>query len=326
MKATDALKWALEKKKPGLARKSVVDYESMLEFTLASAKNLNYQHLQISDFKRFNVLSLLERLCIDKNLSNHAYNKYATFICGLFSILHNWEIIEYNPASKIPRRAIAESNKYEELTSDEKKAIEQRLKQHFTYYVCTLIVYHTGIRPKEVLALKISDIDLERQLININPDLKEENSKTKTKRRVPINAELTSLLQELNLRDYPANYYVFGKHADRSGKRGNKCVSVGHSDFLKSSPIRVRRNLITETWDTIVKKELGINKYLYALKHTGADDKIMAGVDLDALRSMYGHSNKKMTERYVKQIKEVYKNEIIDKSPSFTQAKVIKIA
>jgi len=47
-------------------------------------------------------------------------------------------------------------------------------------------------------------------------------------------------------------------------------------------------------------KKLGIEKHQYALKHTGADDKILAGVPLEALRDLYGHSSKLMTEKYAR--------------------------
>lgn len=67
------------------------------------------------------------------------------------------------------------------------------------------------------------------------------------------------------------------------------------------------------------KTGLGINKHLYALKHTGADDKILAGIELDALRELYGHTSKLMTERYARKVKDIYRAQIVQKSPSFTQ-------
>lgn len=56
---------------------------------------------------------------------------------------------------------------------------------------------------------------------------------------------------------------------------------------------------------------------MYAMKHTGANEKILAGIDLDALRELYGHSSKLMTEKYAKVIKEVYRKQIMEKSPEF---------
>jgi hypothetical protein len=62
---------------------------------------------------------------------------------------------------------------------------------------------------------------------------------------------------------------------------------------------------------------LGIDVNAYAMKHLGADDKIIAGVDLDSLRETYGHASKLMTKTYAKKLLEVYRNDIIKNSPKF---------
>jgi hypothetical protein len=46
----------------------------------------------------------------------------------------------------------------------------------------------------------------------------------------------------------------------------------------------------------------------------GADKKILAGMSMDSLRELYGHSSKLMTEKYAKTIKEVYRKDIMDNS------------
>ena len=45
-------------------------------------------------------------------------------------------------------------------------------------------------------------------------------------------------------------------------------------------------------------EELGIHKYMYSLKHAGADDLIEAGVDESHVVDHLGHSQKFMTRRY----------------------------
>lgn len=46
---------------------------------------------------------------------------------------------------------------------------------------------------------------------------------------------------------------------------------------------------------------MGVNKYLYASKHTGADDKIDVGLSLKEIQIMYGHASESMTKRYNKE-------------------------
>lgn len=88
-------------------------------------------------------------------------------------------------------------------------------------------------------------------------------------------------------------------------------------DYFQPSPNHIKRDTVTKLWKKIIINKLGIDKHKYALKHTGANDKILAGIDLDALRELYGHSSKLMTEKYARRVKEVYRAQIIEKSPSF---------
>ncbi len=77
------------------------------------------------------------------------------------------------------------------------------------------------------------------------------------------------------------------------------------------------KELVTKLWKSHVIDSLGINKYMYSMKHSGADEKILSGISLDALQDMYGHSSKLMTKKYITKLKEVYHREIISKSTDF---------
>jgi ketol-acid reductoisomerase len=65
------------------------------------------------------------------------------------------------------------------------------------------------------------------------------------------------------------------------------------------------------------KEGLNINVNLYSMKHLGANKKILAGMELDTLRELYGHSSKMMTLTYAKNVKEIYRNQIMENSPDF---------
>ncbi len=53
------------------------------------------------------------------------------------------------------------------------------------------------------------------------------------------------------------------------------------------------------------------------MKHSGANAKILVGIDLDVFKRIIWAYIKLMIMRYAKVVKEVYRNEIIEKSPSF---------
>lgn len=340
-----ALKYALEKKKPELAKKSFLGYRSILNMIIDKSKETGHAFVPVGMVTRLHVLELMQRLSEDRGMSNHRYNMFLGVIRSLYSKLEEWTIAEYNPASKIKQKEVAESDFYASYTEAEKIAISNYLpKHHYQLFVFMQVIYHTGIRPKELLLLRNNNIDLKRKLITIVPDFTEETTKTNFIRQIPIPNVLFPFFSEMCLDKYPPEFYVFGSPFEPGkGNRGggtykrprDQAKGKGHvsgisgamrPDYMKPSPYKAKRDTVGRLWKKLVKEDLKINKCLYAAKHTGGDDKILAGVDLDALRNMYGHRNKRMTERYAKQVKEMYFGAIRSQTPAFVTAKVRKIS
>jgi len=319
MRFNEAIDFALSKCQ--LAKKTKAGYSGTAEFFKAAAKKSNLDNALMIGIKRQHIKLLLDQIKAERSWSNHAYNKNLGYFAGILSRLVDFEIIEHNPAHNIKFLPVTETNKYEAYTEDEKIRIREKLlailPSFFTYL---MVIYHTGIRPKEALALKIRDINFERRLILIKPDLEEENSKTKTIRMVPINEYLAALILQHVSGYQEKEMFVFGSPFD-SGK-GNRGSEIGHNgstrtDYFKPSFTHLKRDTATKLWKKIVIDGMKINKYMYAMKHTGADDKILAGISLDALRHMYGHTSKLMTEKYARKVKDVYREQIVVNSPDF---------
>lgn len=88
-------------------------------------------------------------------------------------------------------------------------------------------------------------------------------------------------------------------------------------DFIPG-PTKMNRDTATRRWESVVKIGLGFKDVnMYSNKHAGANAKILAGMDLDALRELYGHTSKLMTTKYATVIKEVYRKQIMENSPDF---------
>jgi integrase len=323
-----AITFALSKKK--LAVKSKLGYKSMFGFIEKVAIKNGYDLLPIAEFDRGVCLSLIDECAKERNFSNHNYNKHVSVLRGMFSELLNYRLININPLLDYREREVPESNLYQDYTEDEKARIsEHLLTVHPQLFIVMSVVYHTGIRPKEVLALKIRNIDLNHLVITIAPGEGVENSKTKNIRKVPINPHLYRLLKGMNLNNYLAEYFVFGtalKRNSGSGRQanGNRVYGAMRSDYLTPNEFKVKRDTITKLWKKLIIDEppggLGIKKYLYAAKHTGTDDKTDQGLDLKDIQVMYGHSSEAMTARYKKRKREnEAKKEILAKSPQFAK-------
>ncbi len=320
-----AVDFALSKCK--VASKTKQDYSGTCEFFKDAAIELGLSKMPITDIKRMHIKLMLEHITNKRKWSNKSYNKNIGYFRSVLSHLEEWEIIEYNPAKKIKPLDVAETHKYISYTDKEKERIKEHIYlNYYRFFVYWQVVYDTGIRPKEVLALRIKDIDLDINEIKIEPDLQEENSKTKKLRQVPITNYLAPFLRELGLDEYDPNCYVFGSPFPTGGRvtKGSHGTQYGacHPDYFKPSTTKIKRDTVTKLWKKIVIDDLKINKHLYAAKHTGADDKIIAGVPLEALQELYGHASKFMTEKYARKIKQVYRQQIIEKSPEFIKKPV----
>src|SRR5690606_7543645 len=191
---------------------------------------------------------------------------------------------------------------------EEHKIIKEHLQEHHPdFFRFIAMIFHTGIRPKEILLIKLKMIDFKNNQIVLPPEI----TKTAIERIVPINPFLKDMLMEMVTYSCPASFYLFGSFRE-SGK-GN---TGKHKDFIPGPTAR-KRETATKRWKTIVKDGLNIDVNMYSNKHAGANAKILAGMDLDTLRELYGHTSKMMTLRYAKSVKEVYRKQIIELSPDF---------
>jgi len=309
MSLSEAIDFALEKKKENLAPKSYSGYKGSVKFFKEAILKLHLQHMTIDETKRIHIKKISAKAKNLNNWSNKAYNKNLNYLSAVMDELLEWDILEYNLVHKIKRLPVEESmaNRPPELIEHE--TIKKELMNNHPFF-CKFMEteYHTGIRPKEILSIQLNMIHLDAREIRLPPKVTKSGIK---KRNVIINNHLHKILSEMELSMYPEDFYLFGSYREKG--RGN----VGKRlDFIPG-PTPIKRDTATKRWKIIVKDGLKIDVNMYAYKHKGGDDKLIAGVDLDSIRNQYGHSEKKMTERYVKQIKGVYKKDIIDNSPEF---------
>jgi integrase len=289
--------------------------------------------LPVSQYDRGVCLSLIDECSKERDFSNHNYNKHISVLRSMFSVLVNYRILNLNPLVGYEDKDVPESNLYQDYTENEKERIYKHLlKVHPQLFVVMSLVYHTGIRPKEVLALKVDNIDLGNLIITIAPEEGAENSKTLNVRRIPVNPHLYELLKGMNLESFPDNYFVFGSpfkngRSHPINENGKRVYGSMVKDYLTPNATRVKRDTVTKLWRKLIidgpPTGLGIKKYLYAAKHTGTDDKTDAGLELQDIQHMYGHKSEAMTERYKKRKRQMEaKKEILAKSPEFSKKRL----
>lgn len=288
-----ALLSALEYKKPDVEESTHTEYKYSLDAFLRSCDALQYSSINITQFKRRHIVNALDHLRATGK-SDYRWNITKARISALLTVLMEREIIEFNPSFRaIKSKVLPEPTKFDPPTDEEKARIDRHLyNNHRRLFVFKSLIYTAGIRPGEILTIQILRINLESDYIDIPA------KDTKVKRyskRIPITPDMKELLIE-HIKGAAPTDYLFSK-------------------MLKPGPKKISYPAVDYHWEKSVKIELGINRNLYAEKHRGTDDKLLSGIELDDLRQIYGHTNKRMTEKYASTLKSKAHEEIKKKSP-----------
>jgi integrase len=127
----------------------------------------------------------------------------------------------------------------------------------------------TGMRPAEAFSLDWSDVDLGGRQLTVAGV----TTKTKQTRHIPLSAELHGILNDW-AQQTESEGLVFPSPA------GGKLVSI------------------TKGWSNI-RDAAGLKEFrLYDLRHSFASSLVQAGVDLNTVRELLGHTDYGMTLRY----------------------------
>ncbi len=132
-----------------------------------------------------------------------------------------------------------------------------------------LLALNTGMRRGEIFRLIWADVDLHRAMLTVRGA----GSKSGNTRHIPLNSEALSILKlwrKMSSRDG----LVF------PGTQGARLDNIDHG------------------WQKLCA-DAALSKFrFHDLRHTFASNLVMAGVDLNTVRELLGHSDIKMTLRY----------------------------
>jgi len=143
--------------------------------------------------------------------------------------------------------------------------------QEFVDYVEPLVLtaMNTGLRRGELLQLVWSDINLDQRYLSVAS----KNSKSKKTRIVPLNDSVYSALMQWRSQNL-------------------------NKTFVFPSQVDTPLSDIKKPWLRLLNKAQISDFKFHDLRHHFASKLVMAGVDLNTVRELLGHSDLKMTLRY----------------------------
>jgi len=225
-------------------------------------------------------------------------NRDVTALKAMLAKAVEWGILEVHPLTKVKPLKVDKHAVTRSLKSAEETALrealdtrDRKLKQErasanawrrqrgytvrpeFTGFAdhmkpMVLVSINTGIRRGELFQLRWTDVDLKQRVLTVRGS----TAKAAITRHIPLNQEAADILLTWKGRD--ANALVF---PGRNGEPFNN-VKRAWTGLLDAAKIKDFR------W--------------HDLRHTFASKLVMAGVDLNTVRELLGHSDIKMTLRY----------------------------
>jgi len=270
----------------GYSSNTIESYKRDLIKFLEYNKNKNINNITIEELKEY-----VKKLSKDK-LNEKSISRNISCLKSFYKFLVIENIIESNPAETLYIPKIKKSLP-NILTEDEViSLLDINLTDSYSYRNKAMLelIYSTGLRVSELVNLKLSDIDL-------NEDIVRTVGKGSKERVVPIGEFASESLKiyinnyrSSMLKKYNNDYLFLNNH-------GNIMTRQGFFKIIKN-----------------IAKEKGINKDLspHTLRHSFASHLLKYGADLRTIQELLGHSDISTTQIYThisnEKLKENYKD------------------
>ena len=275
-------------------------YRDVLEQFASFTGITDFSTVKPSDIRRYE-LFLLD----DKALDARTVNLHLSVLSGFFRYLMKEGVLESNPCRTISRpktgKRLADFYRQDALeqyfqstqsyVTEPDMGMEKRYRKRLARLIIS-ILYCTGMRRSELLALRRSDIDFRRKVARVR-------GKGDKMREIPL---LPSLCEEISL-------YLQSVDSMAGCEPGTDPPLLVTVKGTPLYPVYI---------DRTVKEELGSvaaitgRKSPHVLRHSLATGLLNDGTDLNSIKELLGHSSLAATQVYthnsIEKLKTVYDN------------------
>ena len=203
---------------------------------------------------------------INSGISPWSVKRDIAALRAMLSKAVEWGHLETHPLAALKAPQAPDNIRIRYLSKEEGKRLQAALEAKETpAYLRTIVTLalNTGLRRGELLKLDWSSVDLKAKLLTVTA----QTAKSSKTRHVPLNKKALAALK------------TWKKPINRKGP------VFGLGDIKKS-------------WRTLLKLAEITDFRFHDLRHTFASRLVMAGIDLNTVRELLGHSDIRMTLRY----------------------------
>lgn len=253
----------------------------------------NLHEAAVENITREHIVNFIKFVSERDNLSRATCLKYIQILHSFFDYLQfDKKEINENPCTRIPRIGKIVDCAPIPFQKDDRERLKEAIeKKNPQLWLACEIQYYCAVRPgTELRLMKVGWIDFEKGEIRI-PATEAKNDKTQI---IQMPKQLITCLNANHIQQYDKELYLFGKN----GCPGDMPLGV--------NTMRNRFNLYREA--------LGLpeNYKFYSWKHSGAVTASENGMNPYELKEHLRHSNIETTERYIKNKKGAYIENIDD--------------
>ena len=203
LKLAEALKMAFSLKRNEWSDSTITGNEFWLNNFVKWLEKNNLHLLDLDMLSKEIVIDYLNELTI-QGKGNTTINNARSSISSIFGKLLKDGKIQFNPAQGVEKRK-SSPQKNKPFTPDQISDIKKYLLKNdkYLYYYIKFVMY-AFLRNREIVRLKVGDIDLKNNLLYVK-------TKTESRASVRIIEPLFNTIKELEISSVSPSYFVFSK-------------------------------------------------------------------------------------------------------------------
>ncbi len=265
--------------------KSGQSFTSWTKIFIEFLREKRLAHLNIAQLTPLHIQLFIDQQ-IEKKKSNTTINNIIRGVSNVFGRIVRLYGLPGNPFKEVDKLKETESTKFEVYTDAELSRINNHLKKVSPELrLFFLHIYYAYMRPASITRLQVKHYDFDLAEITVNP---EDHKNRKANKKQLLKPHMEALI-EAGIPALDKDTYVFS------------------STMKPGKHLRTAR-MATKLWHLHIIRGLGINKKLYAAKHTGATNFLLDNSgkeNISWFQNQMGHSNLAESKAYIDKKKKV---------------------